>query len=673
MTELRNNSPRSRAMSTTALVGFLLMVATAAQAQNAEDEKGAVTSLDAMTVTATRTEKSAIEAPASVSVVDRESILQAQPQSLDDVLKGVPGVQMSGGPRNTAEQPNIRGFSDERVVVITDGVRKNFQSGHRGRTFLDPTLLKSVDVLRGPSSMLYGSGALGGVLAMETIDASDLLRPGEKVGLRTTIGGQSNNGYKSANVTAFGTPLDGVDLLFSASRHNSGNYEDGDGQDIPYSADDIGSALAKGSIEHEGHSVELNLQLFRDDHEIPTAANTNGTVIADRVTREESGSLRYGFDDQEGLLDLTVTAYTNNTFIREIVQGTGRHDVTQLDTIGIDVANTSRATLSDDAKLALTYGLELYQDDQEGVRNDAPRQQYPNATQITQGYFAQAEFTLWDDLTVIPGLRYDTYDQEATGAEDVGDSKLSKKLAVSYQATDWLMLFGSYAEAFRAPSLTELYVGGTHFVFNTFVPNPDLKPEFAKNKEVGAALSFDDVFTQRDGLRIKGAVFQNDVEDLIEQSVQGGAFGTTTTDNVPEARIRGAELEIQYEGPMFFSGLSATRMRGDDLTQGDALADIPEDLVTLTAGLRFAETGLSAGWRSMLYFGQKRSSNTGTPHPGKKLIHDLFVTYTPNDPALDGLRVDFGIDNVFDKTYRRYPSELNEVGRNAKLTASLQF
>ena len=82
---------------------------------------------------------------------------------------------------------------------------------------------------------------------------------------------------------------------------------------------------------------------------------------------------------------------------------------------------------------------------------------------------------------------------------------------------------------------------------------------------------------------------------------------------------------------------------------------------------------LTTGWRSMLYFGQNRASNTGTPHPGKKLIHDLFVSYTPNDPQLDGLRVDFGIDNVFDKTYRRYPNELNETGRNAKLTASLQF
>ncbi|MDW3204241.1 MAG: TonB-dependent hemoglobin/transferrin/lactoferrin family receptor [Alphaproteobacteria bacterium] len=674
MTEPTTAPPRMRVLSTTALAGaMLVMTATAAQSQDADRDQGAVTSLDAMTVTATRTEKSAIEAPASVSVVDREAILQAQPQSLDDVLKGVPGVQMTGGPRNTAEQPNIRGFSDERVVVITDGVRKNFQSGHRGRTFLDPTLLKSVDVLRGPSSMLYGSGALGGVLSIETIDASDLLKPGEKVGLRTSIGGQSNNAYKSANVTAFGTPLDGVDLLFSASRHTSGNYEDGDGQDIPFSADDIGSALAKGSVEHEGHEVELNLQLFRDDHEIPTAANTNGTVIADRVTREESGSLRYGYNDMEGLLDLTVTAYSNNAFIREIVQTSGRHDVTKLDTLGIDVANTSRTTLSEDAKLALTYGFELYQDDQEGVRNDAPRGQYPNASQITQGYFAQAEFTLWDDLTVIPGLRYDTYEQEAAGNRDVGDSKLSKKLALSYQATDWLMLFGSYAEAFRAPSLTELYVSGTHFVFNTFVPNPDLTPEFAKNKEVGAALSFDDVVEERDALRIKGAVFQNDVEDLIEQSVQGGAFGTTTTSNVPEARIRGAELEIQYEGPMFFSGLSATRMRGDDLTQGDALADIPEDLVTLTAGLRFADLGLTTGWRSMLFFGQDRTSSTGTAHPGKKMVHDLFVSYTPNDPQLDGLRVDFGIDNIFDNTYRRYPSELNETGRNAKLTASLQF
>lgn len=650
-----------------------LTVPASAQDADVQQSDGAVTSLDAVTSTATRSETSALEAPASISVVDREAIELSQPQSLDDVLKGVPGIQMTGGPRNTAEQPNIRGFDDDRVVIVTDGVRKNFQSGHRGRTFVDPSLLRQVDVLRGPSSMLYGSGALGGVIKMETVDAADMLKPGQTVGARTSLGYQTGNDMRRGAQTIYGAPVDGVDVLVHGTRSESGNYKDGAGDKIPYSADDIRSGLGKVSLFDDGHDLDLSVQSFRDVHEIPTAANTNGTVIADRTTLENSASAAYSYDDIDDLFDLKATAYYSDTRIREFVTASGRHDLTELDTVGLDAANSSLFVLGEDADVRVTGGFELYKDRQEGQRKGAPRAQYPTASQLTQGYFAQAEFTLWEDLTVTPGLRFDTYDQEAAGQQDVSDSKLSKKLAVSYQATDWLMVFGSYSEAFRAPSLTELYVSGTHFVFNTFVPNPDLRPEFAKNKEIGAALSFDGVAVERDALRIKGAVFRNDVEDLIEQNVTGGIFGNTTTSNVPEARITGAELEVAYDSRDYFVTLAGTRLRGDDLTADEPLADIPEDLVTLGFGMRLLDTGLAAGWRSALYFGQDRVPAGTDTVPGKKVIHDLYVSYEPNDPMLDGMRLDFGIDNVFDKDYQRFGSVLRETGRNVKLTGTYRF
>lgn len=642
-------------------------------AQADEPQAGSVTALDAISVTATRTEKSALEAPASISVVGREAIERAQPQALDDLLKGVPGVQMTGGPRNSAEQPTIRGFSDERVVVRTDGVRKNFQSGHRGRTFLEPSLLKQVDVLRGPSSMLYGSGALGGVINMETIDAADLLAPGQTVGAETSAGYQTNNDMRRGSLTVFGAPAEGVDLLVNAVRSSSGNYLDGSGNDIPFSGDSVRSGLAKAELSREGHELGLSLQTYRNAHEIPTAANTNGTVIADRTTREDSGSLRYGFEGAAGLIDLDAVGYVNDTEIRELVQATGRHDMTELDTIGLDVANTSRLMLSDAVDLALTVGFEIYEDSQSGQRDDAPRAQYPNAEQLTQGYFAQADFTLWEDLTLTPGLRFDTYDQQATGQADAGDDQLSKKFAASWRVNDALMLFGSYSEAFRAPSLTELYVSGIHFVRNRFVPNPNLRPESARNKELGAALSFDEVLLDGDALRIKGAAFSNDVDDLIESTVTGGAFGTTTNANVPEARITGAELEAAYESSRYFAGLAATRLRGDDLTDDEPLADIPEDLVSVNGGLRWPQLGLVTGWRASLYLGQDRVPAAAEPIAGRKVIHDLFVSYEPNDPDLDGLRVDFAVDNVFDKDFQRFGSALREAGRNVKAAARFRF
>ena len=90
-----------------------------------------------------------------------------------------------------------------------DGARQNFGSAHDGRFFIDPSLLKSVEVLRGPASSLYGSGGTGGIIEFRTMGAADFLAPGETVG--ATISG----GYQTVNRERLGTltakPVDGLD------------------------------------------------------------------------------------------------------------------------------------------------------------------------------------------------------------------------------------------------------------------------------------------------------------------------------------------------------------------------------------------------------------------------------------------------------------------------------
>src|SRR3546814_1100075 len=117
-----------------------------------------------------------------------------------DLLRDMPGVELDGGPRITAVQPSIRGMGGERVLIRIDGARQNFESGHRGRVFLDPEVLERVDVLRGPASTLYGSGAIGGVIDFTTRDASHFLEPGETFGARVGTGYQSNGEIGRAHV-----------------------------------------------------------------------------------------------------------------------------------------------------------------------------------------------------------------------------------------------------------------------------------------------------------------------------------------------------------------------------------------------------------------------------------------------------------------------------------------
>ena len=124
----------------------------------AQDEAAApVTDLDELVVTVGRQELLQSETPAPVSVIDRDAIERRQARSIDDLLRDAPGVTISGGPRRAALMPTIRGLTDGRVVVRIDGARQNMQIRHRGQTFLDPSLLQRVEVLRGPASTLFGS------------------------------------------------------------------------------------------------------------------------------------------------------------------------------------------------------------------------------------------------------------------------------------------------------------------------------------------------------------------------------------------------------------------------------------------------------------------------------------------------------------------------------------
>src|SRR5882724_9574386 len=145
--------------------------APSAAAMNANAQAGAtaVQSLDTITVAASKTEERAIDALAPVSVVTLEQIQGLQPNRLSDIFYSVPGVSFQDRGDDPATVINIRGLQDfGRVAVVVDGARQNYQrTGHNanGSFFLDPELVGGVDIVRGPTANIYGSGAIGGVVS----------------------------------------------------------------------------------------------------------------------------------------------------------------------------------------------------------------------------------------------------------------------------------------------------------------------------------------------------------------------------------------------------------------------------------------------------------------------------------------------------------------------------
>jgi hemoglobin/transferrin/lactoferrin receptor protein len=655
----------------------LALLPFAAGAQNA------ATPLDAVVSTATRTQTIAGDAATSVSVVDREEIDRRQPQSIDDLLKDMPGVDANGVPRNTVKQVTIRGLSDERVVMRLDGVRNNFSAGHRGRIFLDPDLLKQVEVVRGPGSLLFGSGALGGAIGLRTVDAEDVLKPGAATGGRLKAGYQTNNAQRMASATA-AAKAQGFDIVANVTGRTSGNFTDGRRTEIPWSGDDIVSGMLKGGYDiAPGHRVGFSTIKFRDNHTIPLDANlgnaTANSTIVDRVTQQNSYAVNWAYASPSNrALDAKLVVYRNEIDIQEnrvLPVAAARNDTTALATNGFDVQNTARFGLADLGAHALTFGADGYMDAQESKRNGALRGDYPKAEQSVYGLFVQDEIEFGRWVTLTPGVRFDSFSQSALNNVSRDVTHVSPKGSIAVHVTPWLSPYLSYAEAFRVPSLTELYVNGQHFPGNNFVPNPNLRPETAENKEAGANLKFSDVVLPGDRLRGRAAYFVNDISDYIQQVV---GTTTTTSTNVSAARISGAEVEIQYDARSWFASTGATRLRGDNRATGAPLADTPADKVSFSLGRRFLDSGVTLGARAVASAAQTRVPS-GTPQTGGYAVWDVFASWQPTDEALKDFRVDLAVDNLFDKVYRRSnwnsatPAPFYEVGRNAKLAVSWRF
>lgn len=631
------------------------------------------THVDEIRVTGTRLPLTQYESAAPVGVVDREDIERRQARSLVDLLAGVPGVTSAGGPRHEAASPNVRGLGNGRVVVRLDGARQNLNIDHRGQTFLDPSLIERVEILRGPASTLYGSGAIGGVVNLHTLDAEGFLPSDRQLGGRVRAGYEDNAHQRSVSAT-FAGHRDGLGLLVSGSHRKAGDFEDGGGDKVPFSDTDVLSGLVKGSWRPSpDQRFTLSYLDYEDDSSsLITADRPAGTEI-DRNTRQRSLTARYQWHPKDNpLWDLDVTLYGADVVLGENDRQGPNRRKNELETLGIDAFNTTRITAGG-VDHHLTYGVEYYRDRQQGRQNGQPLPGFASAEQKTWGGFLQDRLELGQRLALTLGLRYDRIEQEAErpGLEDSRYSEWSTQGTLAYELVPGLSLYAGYAEAFRAPSLRELFVGGEHFPGNHYVPNPELKPESARNLEAGISFERAGLYRPDDRLHARGSIFRNDIGDFIEQVVLGAPDNITRFENVDDARVEGVELELRYGAPAYYLALTGAALRGDDRGENVPLESIPAHQVSLEGVLYGWDRSLETGLRVTAARAQNRvpsGPHTIDPTPSYTVL-DLFASWRPTPEW----RLDLGVDNLNDRRYRRHLSQINERGRTFKLAVSYQL
>jgi hemoglobin/transferrin/lactoferrin receptor protein len=207
-----------------------------------------VTLLDKILVIS-RTGETAIESLASASHVDQEQLERRMATTPNEMLLGVPGVTVQADARRVSSSINIRGLQDfGRVAVIVDGARQNFQRSDHGTQstfYVDPELIKSVDVIRGPTANTYGSGAIGGVVFFDTKDAEDFLRPGETWAGSVTGRYESNGKGWTTSASGAYKFNDNWDVLGNIVYRDYDDYKNGSGDTVAGTGFDVLSGRSR--------------------------------------------------------------------------------------------------------------------------------------------------------------------------------------------------------------------------------------------------------------------------------------------------------------------------------------------------------------------------------------------------------------------------------------------
>ncbi|HHU0744130.1 TPA: TonB-dependent hemoglobin/transferrin/lactoferrin family receptor [Serratia marcescens] len=652
----------------------------AAAAKNADET---------MTVVATGNQRSSFEAPMMVTVIEGNSPESQTAGTAADMLRRVPGITVTGSGRSNGQDLMMRGYDRRGVLTLVDGIRQGTDTGHINGTFLDPALVKRIEIVRGPSALLYGSGALGGVVSYETVDAADLLLPGQDSGFR--VYGTAGTGDHSLGMgaSAYGK-TDNLDGLLSFGTRDVGDLRQGNGFDAP-NDETISNVLAKGTWKiDDSQSLSGNLRYYNNSAQEPknpqTPASSSGNLMTDRSTIQRDAALRYKLKPiGQDWLDAEAKVYYSDVKINAHANGS-EDEARKQTTKGAKLENRTRLFADTFASHLLTYGTEAYKQEQ---TPGGATESFPHAKINFASGWLQDEITLRDlPVTLLAGTRYDNYKGSSDGYADVDANKWSSRGAVSITPTDWLMLFGSYSQAFRAPTMGEMYNDSKHFsipmgpttITNYWVPNPNLKPETNETQEYGFGLRFDDLMLADDSLQFKASYFDTKAKDYITTDVTmelgRGPRGpyciscTTFSTNVDRAKIWGWDATLSYKTPWFGWDLAYNRTRGKNEATGDWLSSINPDTVTSSLDVPLGETGLSAGW--VATFAERATRvETGTAEQAGYGVNDFYLSYKGRD-RLQGMTTTVVLGNAFDKEYYS-PQGIPQDGRNAKLLVSYQW
>lgn len=604
-----------------------------------------------------------------------------------DLLRATPGVFVQ---QTTPGQsvPIVRGLKGSQVLHLVDGFRLNnafFRSAPNQYLALVPTeAVHTVAVARGPVGTLYGSDAMGGVVALETA-VPEFSRP---------LAGGGRVGWLSHS-----DALTGAAMLAGGSRDHAfrlglaaADVDDrrvGSGERIAPSAYESRSAWLRTRHRWGEGEWGLNAQ-FAEQPSTPRVDE----LVPGFGQSEPAASEFYFEPNRRDFLQLSIEPAVAGPWGDTLSVQVGWQRIVD-DRRFREFASPLRILEKNSSELAglsvtvgrnfsssqrLRYGLDLSRDTVRSARSELDLEtgeaqrvasRFPDDSQLDSlGVFADYQWQASSRSTVELGVRYSRFDVEiaatefGTEAASVKPDDISARVGLRYRLSDRVDLVGNIAQGFRAPNVFDLGALGARPGNRFNVANTDLEPEHILSYDLG-------LIGDIGALHWESTLFWSDYDDKITSVLTGELTGdgrlVVTSDNVAKARLYGAELSMNWLGP---SGLALDgTLNWTWGSEEEAGQTAPADRIppvngrvrlSLPLGAWNIETvAVFAAQQERLSPRDLRDSRIDPEGTSGWLALNLRATR-----QLAGrLMLTVGVDNMLDSAYREHGSGIDAPGR----------
>ena len=599
--------------------------------------------------------------PSQDGSISRDELQASQARDVREAFRADAEISVSGGANPSAQKLYVRGMDQSLLNVSIDGATQNGHLyHHQNALVIDPQLLKRIEVEKGTTAASAGPGALAGAMRLETVDALDLLRPGQSQGGNVSGGLSSNQGWRGlGSVYARSGQFDG---LFAASYQDLDDYKSGNGQTVDYSASKQRNVLAKlGFAPQAGQRISFGYQQSGDDGVRTVRPNMvvfNHPVLPNdpipQTLRRDTSTLRYQGSNMGWLSSADSTLY-GSKIAGSRTSKAGRDYGESITTTGFDLGLGSAL-----GQHLLRYGLNWRN---EASQADNTLNPYGNIGRAQEemsvlGGYAESMLDL-GSVDLSAGLRYDSYRYHDRNDQHIDSHGFSPSAAAGWQLLPTLKLRAAYTRALRGMGLEEPAMLDLAY----WVNDASAKAEQANNLEAGWVF-------QQGGMGFSGNIYRQIIDNFI--GTGECADGSDCRTNLGQVRVNGYELAASYRLGGLNARLSVAESRpeleGRPLNDGDFGLGVSYGRNWI-GQLGYQWSSLQLGWLVRYvqpYDYQPFGAATDvTMTKQGYVVHDLNLNWQPLQR--DTLRIDLAMNNLFDKQYYAQSTYAFNAGRLQKV------